>query len=337
VLDLLVSKKHAKILYSSASWLEKDKSREFDFKPMGLIDSIFTPPEKSFVLSLNLPPDEISEESLFLIVDLEDSDCSVRVLYSRSVFTSDLRAKILQDFFTDVGSFVEYTTNSKISLLLNDGDGVRLSRFALKPTIIDDLDLNYGEDFTSKHHQNIVEKLTNEAGGVYIFSGQPGTGKTSYIKYLTSLVGRNFVFISNGMVQGLMEPRFVSLMADNKNAVLVLEDAENAVVKRGQDNASLVSNILNMSDGILSDVLNISFIITYNTSTSDVDEAILRKGRMKYFYQFNALSQVAAQKKIDSMKLSFQARGPMILGDIYNLDAQNNYQISDKRVGFAAR
>jgi ATP-dependent 26S proteasome regulatory subunit len=44
-------------------------------------------------------------------------------------------------------------------------------------------------------------------------------------------------------------------------------------------NAGLI-NILNNSDGLLSDELCIKFICTFNAPLKDIDEALLRKGRL---------------------------------------------------------
>ena len=54
-------------------------------------------------------------------------------------------------------------------------------------------------------------------------------------------------------------------------------------------NAGLV-NILNISDGLLSDELCIKFICTFNAPLKDIDEALLRKGRLAARYEFKDLT-----------------------------------------------
>ena len=59
-----------------------------------------------------------------------------------------------------------------------------------------DLELNYGTDF-SKVHKVIVDRLnSNNDKGIILLHGDPGTGKTSYIKHLTTLVkDKDILFI----------------------------------------------------------------------------------------------------------------------------------------------
>lgn len=54
--------------------------------------------------------------------------------------------------------------------------------------------------------------------------------------------------------------------------------------------SSAVSSLLNLSDGILSDILKTSVIVTYNCPKQDVDDALKRKGRLQMDYEFSALS-----------------------------------------------
>ena len=51
-----------------------------------------------------------------------------------------------------------------------------------------DLELNYGSEFL-KIHDVIIDRLNSEYDkGIILLHGDPGTGKTSYIKHLTSLI-----------------------------------------------------------------------------------------------------------------------------------------------------
>ena len=117
-----------------------------------------------------------------------------------------------------------------------------------------------------------------------------------------------------------VNPDLISILIDNPNSVFVIEDAENIVVDRDKDGHSPVSALLNISDGLLSDCLNIQVICSFNTDISKVDSALMRKGRLIAKYEFKELEIEKA--KMLSQKLGFKTNlnSPMTLTAIYNQD-----------------
>jgi hypothetical protein len=148
---------------------------------------------------------------------------------------------------------------------------------------------------------------------------------------------RKFIFIPTSGIDALASPQIISVLLDEPNSILVLEDAEKAVVCRDNNNSNkdAVSTLLNVGDGILGSALNLSMIVTFNVHKNDVDEALLRKGRLLYEYKFDALSVGDSQKLIDSLGTKHVATEPMVLSDIYNLNDENNASVKDTpRIGF---
>ena len=178
----------------------------------------------------------------------------------------------------------------------------------------------YNDDFIPIH-KIINDSLAVDTSGLILLHGPPGTGKTSYIKYLLSKhSSRDFIFIPNDFVNELLQPGFISFLIANKNSILVIEDAEKVIISRenGSQN-SVVSTILQLTDGLFSDYLNIKIICTFNTSIDKVDKALLRKGRMIAYYEFNALSADKADTLVTSMGHKPSSKA-MTLAEIFNLD-----------------
>ena len=254
---------------------------------------------------------------------------------AKSIFIPELCSAPLET----ISNFALAPTNkSKISVFVQDCGEIIARSITLDGIEKVDLELNYGTSFLPVH-ERIIDKLSNQFdGGLYMFHGEPGTGKSTYIRHLTSLVDREFIFIPCNAVDMLTSPALLTTLLRHKNSVLVIEDAEKAIESReNSENASLVSALLNMSDGILGSLLKISLIVTYNCERGLIDAALLRKGRLVQDYGFRNLSIDDSQNLIDSLGMNYTATIPMSLAEIYNLSEETGYQKpEEKRMGFGA-
>jgi energy-coupling factor transporter ATP-binding protein EcfA2 len=200
-----------------------------------------------------------------------------------------------------------------------------------------DLELNYGSEFL-KIHDVIVDRLNSEYDkGIILLHGDPGTGKTSYIKHLTSLIkDKDILFIPPSMAEMLSEPTIIPFLMDHKNSILIIEDAERVISDReGNGSPAGVSNILNLTDGILGDCLNIQVIATFNMKREKIDQALLRKGRLIAEHKFEKLSIDDTNKLLKHLEKNQEVGEGMVLADIYNIDTEV-YKTSTKgnKIGF---
>lgn len=199
-----------------------------------------------------------------------------------------------------------------------------------------DLELNYGKDFL-KVHNSILERLNKDNDkGIILLHGDPGTGKTSYIKYLTTLVGdKKILFIPPSMAEMLSEPSIIPFLMDHKNSILIIEDAERVIADReGNGSPAGVSNILNLTDGILGDCLSIQIIATFNMKKEKIDQALLRKGRLIAEHKFENLSVEDTNKLFKHIEKDVTSEIPMSLADIYNVDVEVFRASNKSKIGF---
>ena len=126
------------------------------------------------------------------------------------------------------------------------------------------------------------------------------------------------LFVSPLVSGNLMNPEFIDLLIDNPNSVLVIEDAENIIMDRKFSSNSSVSNLLNISDGLLSDCLNVQIICTFNSALSLIDSALLRKGRLIAKYEFGKLETAKAVRLSEHLGLKQKITHPMTLAEITN-------------------
>ena len=197
-----------------------------------------------------------------------------------------------------------------------------------------DVSKTYNDDFTEV--SNLIEaSLLSDKAGLILLHGAPGTGKTSYIKNLiTKYRDLSFIFVQNEFVSELLNPDFVSFLLKNRNAVLLIEDAEKVITTREHANEnSVVSTILQLTDGLFSDYLNIKIICTFNTSMEKIDKALLRKGRMIAYYEFKPLEAERASELLKSMELA-PTEEELTLAEIFNYRSRA-FQTNDaKKIGF---
>ncbi|OOS24734.1 ATPase [Moraxella pluranimalium] len=232
---------------------------------------------------------------------------------------ADNLTKIRQFFDKYLSKYV--STDAKISLLLKEGQDLVFKTHVIKPLSLD-IDTMYNDDFVPVH-QKIKQDLTQGNKGVMLLHGVAGSGKTNYIKWLTAQIpDKNFIFVPNNLIGALADPQFMGMLIDNKNSVLVLEDCENYIAERvgGGNTSDVVSSILNIADGILSDVLECQFICTFNADLMDIDHALLRHGRLIAEYQFGALSVDKANAYLASIGKQMTVDTPKTLAQITNMD-----------------
>lgn len=250
--------------------------------------------------------------------DRESLDISV---YYNSLVMDDSNIDIINEMKL---KYARIENKSDIKLLKSENGYLDTEDFNLNIPKVN-IELNYGKKF-QKIHDVIVKRLnTKNDSGIILFHGDPGTGKTTYIKLLTSLVeSKDVIFVPPSTAEALSEPSIIPFLMDHKNSILIIEDGEKVIADRESGNGSSigVSNILNLTDGILGDCLNIQIIVTFNMNKEKIDKALLRKGRLIAEHKFmnltidetNALLKHLGKDKVSEKGLS--------LADIYNIETE---------------
>jgi hypothetical protein len=223
----------------------------------------------------------------------------------------------------------------EIQLIVSGFEGLELSTFEIEKNKLD-LFANYNEDMTFFNTEFISTLNDTKKRGIHFLYGKPGTGKTNYIRHVLSYLKKNVIFIPSGMADSLSDPSFVSLLIQQaKGQVLVIEDAEKAILSRDAAHNTAVSTLLNISDGLLSDVLNLQIICTFNTEIRNVDDALLRPGRLLSKYEFKELEVEKANRLSAQLGFGRKFNGAAALAEVYNNRETQVISLQTKRaVGF---
>lgn len=181
-----------------------------------------------------------------------------------------------------------------------------------------DLILAMNEDLVS-FRDKTLEMLKNEdESGLFLLHGEPGTGKTSFIKSVIGELTNDVIYLTPGYAESLTSPDLLSLLMDYPGSILVIEDAESVIMQRQADNSNAVSNLLNLTDGFPADYLKLKIICTFNTDLENIDSALLREGRLKGIQEFKPLTADEIERISKLLGKDIQSDEPLSLAKVCN-------------------
>ena len=207
----------------------------------------------------------------------------------------------------------------------------------------DQLALHYGADFPA-WEENLVEALDRRSTGITLLRGEPGTGKTSYLRHLVArlVATHEFYYLPVTHANWLADPRTVGFWTkavkaeEDKRHVLILEDAEELLMERGPDNRNAVSTLLNSADGLLGDYLRLHIILTINAPVDRIDAALRRPGRLIALREFHRLDRTQALCLAQARDIELPVQADYSLAEIYH--SSNPARCSEpltKPIGFS--
>ncbi len=201
-------------------------------------------------------------------------------------------------------------------------ESVKLSKPALLSS--EELALHYGSDAV-EFEDRLIGQLCARPSGAVVFRGEPGTGKTTFIRHLIAKMqdSHRFYYLPVSVCRFLAGPDMVefwlrqSRIAPGQGKVVVLEDAEDLLMPRATDNQEKVASLLNAADGLLGEFLQLSLLLTVNCRLDKLDPALTRPGRLVAYREFGRLSPVQAERLAQAKALNLPAQSDYSLAEIY--------------------
>ena len=211
-------------------------------------------------------------------------------------------------------------------LLSYGRDGVQSHPVALTRACLhspDDLALHYGNDFVLWEAE-LIQRLQNQPNGLVVLRGDPGVGKTTFLRHLTARLAKTHraFLVPTSHFNMLASPEMPVFWAGQNyrsslTNLVILEDAEALLGKRRGSNDDQVSNLLNFSDGMMGDCMKVQIVTTVNAPLEKLDPAITRRGRMLGYRQFRRLTRAEALRLSTAKNLTLGDGHEFSLADIY--------------------
>jgi len=188
---------------------------------------------------------------------------------------------------------------------------------------------NYTPEALKEYDRMVADlKSKSPSGRIAIFEGEPGTGKTYLVRGLLSEVeAAIYIIIPSNLIAQLAQPGMIPVLVSVRRArgnvpmIFIVEDADECLSPRMNDNMSSITNILNFGDGLLGHLLDVRIVATTNAHRVNLDEAILRPGRLSALIHVGRLPAEQAQAVFARLTggPSNQLTSTTTLAEVYSL------------------
>jgi hypothetical protein len=230
----------------------------------------------------------------------------------------------LEPFLVD--DALESDTNGNLNLL-----NVSNSNLTIEKINFEELEFKrFYSKSTNKNINNLIKSIKNSKNGLSIFYGEKGTGKTNSIKNISKIIKNDIFFIPNNILdQTILNSEFISFLKKYDNSILVIDDFELALDNYSRYD-SVINNIIQMVDSLISEVINVNIILIFNTDNQSEIEDLIECNNILGFIKFDYLSVDESNQLSEYLGSKTKYKNNSKLSDIIR-NKNTNYK---KRVGF---
>lgn len=157
-----------------------------------------------------------------------------------------------------------------------------------------DLNTIYPELYPDIDIHNLIESYNQAREPLLILYGDPGVGKTSFIKYVISHGDyRKIAYIKDPRV--MQDGQLWALLTYKDFQLIIFDDLDSDLLPRRKvTDSTFMTQLLSYSDGIFTQG-NTKIVITTNQTVKEIDSALIRPGRCFDFIKLNRLTNTDAK------------------------------------------
>jgi hypothetical protein len=174
------------------------------------------------------------------------------------------------------------------------------------------------------------EAYLQSSAPILLLMGEPGTGKTTFIKqYIKQYSTQTVVTYDERIMSS--DYFYIQYLLDAKKNLLVIEDADLLLAPRKDDNP-VMSKLLNVSDGLVK-LESKKIIFSTNIAVdSRIDEALIRPGRCFDVLKFRPLTYNETLKACEVANLTVpEEQREYCLSELFN---RKRHSHKSHRIGF---
>lgn len=224
----------------------------------------------------------------------DDTYVSYRICTTNKMFLDSFQAMMAP-------YLAPFTSRGKAFVMVQGRDKPTLKSIGLAASALERGNYNYD---VLEAYDHVVKDLQSKdpTGRLTILDGPPGGGKTYAIRgFMHDVPEALFIFVPVSLVPHLANPGMIGTLIDAKKGlegsamIFIVEDADTTLAKRGSDNLESISALLNLGDGILGSMLDIRVVCTTNLKDAEMDEAVIRPGRLNRKIHISTLDREVAE------------------------------------------
>lgn len=271
-------------------------------------------------------------EDIYLSYSVQDSENEFTTIneiefYYKDEINIDKVKEIIDAIEESSLTFEMDDSINNLNTLLLTSEGFDIEPIPIK---VDENIDNYYNKETFKSVNSLIKGIKNSNKGLSILCGDRGSGKTTIIPYISSKIDRVVINIPNNLLDPVLNNNeFKTLLRTHTKPIIVIDDCENIFHDIYSKSNLYTNSILQLVDGLLSDVLELNVILIMNGDLEEIDNTLLEANSFIDSIEFKNLSSKEATNLSKYLNLNRKYKNKTKLIDV----VKDRTQKEDKKIG----